>query len=100
LPAIAAGETTYVADVARSIRSEMPAAHADLCELDEPVRLERAQVVVDLLPGEPYACCERRRRRGLVTQLAEQAARTGSSATTAAAGSSMTSTCRTSGSVA
>ena len=38
-----------------------PAAHSDLGQLDEPVRLEGAEVVVHLLPREPDTSGERRR---------------------------------------
>ena len=40
-------------------------------ELDQAVLLQRPQVVVDLLPGQPDAGCERAGRAGL-GQLSEQ----------------------------
>ena len=51
----------YVADVARSLRSEIPPRDPDLGQLDESVRLEGAEMVVHLLPSEPDTSGERRR---------------------------------------
>ena len=47
------------------------APHADLGQLDQAVRFERVEVVVDLLAGDPDAACEGPGRRGL-GELGEQ----------------------------
>ena len=78
--------------MACSTRSVMPPRSTLLGQLDETVRLERLEVVVDLLAGDADPGGERRRPRRATASSPSSRARTGSSATAAAAESSITST--------